>query len=739
MMSERNKQNTADLIVSVESRKGGVGKTTAALCLGRLLQKRGYAVLILDLDVTGTNAADVAGSPFWVKDIHTIRNAAGIVHNSNVVPPPVNLLTLFERGFMAGKGAPSFSLSETDPEGMYVDLTMANLLGSQIYKTDKPKGEGNGGQTNHDKGTTCIERPGILFDDLYSHWLLEFVKHIIGDFVRVAASSGHATTAIILDNSPGYVGIAPAIHGWLTDCGPVSGKFLTVSSLDAQDLHACERAIDALHSLFTSKWETSRLFVDGADHRDGIRVAKHQEAFFMQLATSAKGRHGNDDALAFYRSPKRHRSEAKAAADSGSIYRDHPAKYIAAIVNRVPRAVKSGRLEYDISSVPVQRNGTFGQLLGAGERGQVARDRMVSYDEYIENQFLLQFMQRGRRRSERRFHRLVESLDMAEHELRDQHGGDGNGSARILRLDPEHFEGLKRHLLQTSDVVSRARSAVDDAGLGHLARLIHDEWLPGSIVPCFRSALMGLLRESDIPYFKTMRTDTDSDQASPATHDFIVHLKQRIVMEVRESPMRKPMMADERTVDLLANVLSGLVGLSFTSPMWHDSFQMEIADLFAGVLAVELNHWTSRGKERQSRSSVERFLAQEAVKGTELKEDEMALRHSRFFRHHRAHEEEGSFADFYKACTSAQARLIDFAADAQFLIRLMQFIVKGETEGRELFPFVRGIAEEVIVEKTRSHEDAPQQMAKALMAAEYFREFDGVLARTLSDWGVADA
>ena len=329
-MSDRNKQNTADLIVSVESRKGGVGKTTAALCLGRLLRKREYAVLILDLDVTGTNAADVAGSPFWVKDIHTIRNAAGIAHNSNGVPLPVNLLTLFERGFMVGKGAPPFSLSETDTEGLYVDLTRANLLGSQIYKTDKPRAGGSGVETSHDKRTTCIERPGILFDDLYSHWLLEFVKHIIGDFVRVADSSGHSKTAIILDNSPGYVGIAPAIHEWLTDYGPAIGKFLTVSSLDAQDLRACERAIDALHGLYMAKWATSRLFVDGADRGDGIRVAKHQEAFFMQFATSAKGKHATADpcVLQIF-------AATSVGGEHGSRQRRH--------IQRSPRQVHCGR------------------------------------------------------------------------------------------------------------------------------------------------------------------------------------------------------------------------------------------------------------------------------------------------------------------------------------------------------------------------------------------------------------
>jgi hypothetical protein len=41
------------LLVSVESRKGGVGKTTAALNLARLLlEKRKRAVLFLDIDIT---------------------------------------------------------------------------------------------------------------------------------------------------------------------------------------------------------------------------------------------------------------------------------------------------------------------------------------------------------------------------------------------------------------------------------------------------------------------------------------------------------------------------------------------------------------------------------------------------------------------------------------------------------------------------------------------------------------
>ena len=61
------------LLVSVESRKGGVGKTTAALNLARiLLEKKGYAVLFLDVDITGTNATDALDSPFWRDICHTV-------------------------------------------------------------------------------------------------------------------------------------------------------------------------------------------------------------------------------------------------------------------------------------------------------------------------------------------------------------------------------------------------------------------------------------------------------------------------------------------------------------------------------------------------------------------------------------------------------------------------------------------------------------------------------------------
>lgn len=43
---------------SIESRKGGVGKTTVALNLGAKLLEVGYKVLLLDCDITGTSISE---------------------------------------------------------------------------------------------------------------------------------------------------------------------------------------------------------------------------------------------------------------------------------------------------------------------------------------------------------------------------------------------------------------------------------------------------------------------------------------------------------------------------------------------------------------------------------------------------------------------------------------------------------------------------------------------------------
>jgi hypothetical protein len=361
---------------------------------------------------------------------------------------------------------------------------------------------------------------------------------------------------------------------------------------------------------------------------------------------------------------------------------------------------------------------------------------MIAYDEYIENQFLLQSLRRGRGRSEWRARHLIESLKEAGDELHEETPGGEGDAIRFLQMDPIQFERLHRHLGRADDILNRTRVGLVNAGLGHLARLIQDEWLPGSIVPDFRNAFSALLREGDFPHFEMEPFELDAGPAPHGEYGFVEEFKGKVLMALRESPILEKEMADRRTADMLVGVLSGLAGLARISPLWHSPVKREIAELFAGVLALELTHWHCRGQEGAAKLGIQRFLAQESVKPGEFeKEMEMEV-FRRFFRRHMMTERRSDFADFYRACTCSQARLIDFVADSRFLLQFIRFILESEMKKGDLFPFVRGLAEEVIINKTVSHEEAPSRMAKALQSAEYFRDFDKVLRKILAEWGV---
>lgn len=719
-MKSVNIENRPDLIVSVESRKGGVGKTTAALCLARILLRNGYAVLVLDLDVTGTNAADIAGSPFWSSDLHVVQDSST---SDTVASRPANLITMFDELFMSGKAIPGFAIEKGPPNALQVDLTKVNVLGSQIYSMDKPKGDGN--------GTTSIARPGVLFDDLHTLWLLELVKQFVSSFTRRVTVERSRKVAVVLDNSPGYVGLAPEIHEWLTDLGPICGKFLTITSLDGQDMRACGRAIEVLHDLYTSKWETGRLFEAAMAPGEGVKVHKSQRAFLMRLASAVKEGPEKNDPLAFYRpSPDFQKL--------GEEFRATPSRYIAALANKVPRAIKAGDLSY-VYDIGVDRvPSMLGDLLRGDNTSRKWIGRMVCYDEYLENQFLLQYLQRGERRPKGYLHRLIETLASAEEQLRRACDED---SFNPFGSDGRHLDRLRAGLMHASDIVTRARLAVESAGLGHLSRLIREEWLPGTIVPGFRGALTGLLRETRFPFIEMDRFDPSVESKSEGRREFTEWFKNRLLHD-RLPRVRDAHAEEKRVVEQLAGVLSSLVGLSLASPIWDSPLKEELPSLFAVVLAVELTHWSLRREGRPPGPSIQCFLAQEAIEPREFRGELVGkLMHMSSPLFHRfileREEPEGlGFADFYKACTSAQARLIDAQADAAFIVQLLRFMVNGEIEQGVLFPFVQGIANDVIVAKSVTHRGATGRIAKASRTSEYFAEFDEVLRSILSGWGV---
>jgi len=696
---KNKKASNKNFIISVESRKGGVGKTTAALCMSRLLKQFGYTVLVLDLDVTGTNAADIGESPFWESDLNIVKQKGD----------PINLLTLFEQSFLTGQVIPDFSVNSNLENNMQIELDRVNVIGSQIYKANTEDGNGE----------TCIERPGILFDDLHTVWLLEFIKQIIKKFKHVVPDDPRSRTAIILDNSPGYVGIAPAIHEWLTDNGPQYSKFLTVASLDAQDLSACERAMYALHRLYTTKWQTSCFFAD-LRPENNLDVKKEQEAFFIRLATSSTD--FSNDPLAFYKKKGNH------TEPQGQLFCDDPKKYIGVVINRVPRAVKTGIVSYKFPSSKFRNDSPFYRVLSA-ENKQGWQDCLVSYDEYIENQFLLPFLYRSHSHMQYQKHGLMTRLEAYENVLQSL------DATKVKQNLFEHgnlnFKRLHAILIKSNGAVKNARTTIEDDGFGHLSRLIHEEWMPERIIPDFRNALSRFFRKNDLLYYEIKPNEDYADSTNQEEKHWVRDLMENITMEFGHHYQLE---RKDQIINMFVEALALLVGLSMPSQIRHPSKRNEISSLFSAVLAIELEHFS----ERDEKYSLQRFLAQESVEPMEIRKKFKNFEESKFMHHHMMRKDETGFENFYRACTTAQARLIDIVPDSKFLLSLLRYIVEGEMNEKISFPFVRGIAQDVIINKSVSHEEAESNMSRALRTAEYFGEFELVLKKILRTWGVMD-
>lgn len=208
-------------IYSVESRKGGVGKTTIALNLAKALIDKGQDVLLIDCDITGTPITKAAEhSLFWKDDVWAEYEGQ----------EPMNLIDFYENRFL---------LEDKNGEVLANQLGYKkgriHLIGSDIYGKE---------------GELIID-PRDLMDELHCYWFVEMIKELVDSFCK---KSEQVQKAIILDNSPGYVGIGRSLRGWLAKLGPDRANYVLVSSLDEQDIEATiGSAVDIQHMMDTKQ------------------------------------------------------------------------------------------------------------------------------------------------------------------------------------------------------------------------------------------------------------------------------------------------------------------------------------------------------------------------------------------------------------------------------------------------------------------------------------------------------
>jgi len=90
------KINNEFIVISVESRKGGVGKTSVAMNLARLLaDNEKYEIIFLDFDMSGTEASKfvpvLEKQNVWKDRIHVVKKP-----KLQQKPLELNIVDLFE-------------------------------------------------------------------------------------------------------------------------------------------------------------------------------------------------------------------------------------------------------------------------------------------------------------------------------------------------------------------------------------------------------------------------------------------------------------------------------------------------------------------------------------------------------------------------------------------------------------------------------------------------------------------
>ena len=113
------------IIVSVESRKGGVGKTTVVLNLAKLLRER-YHVLVLDVDITGTSINAIEGISVWRKSVRLLKDKKR---------ESINLLQFFKEQYLLGRYSMNFS-EDGDADSIKIYPDFVNVIGSELYAAD---------------------------------------------------------------------------------------------------------------------------------------------------------------------------------------------------------------------------------------------------------------------------------------------------------------------------------------------------------------------------------------------------------------------------------------------------------------------------------------------------------------------------------------------------------------------------------------------------------------------------
>lgn len=275
------------IVVNVESRKGGVGKTTCALGFANLLVEDGFEVLFLDLDLTGTESASWYDS---VKCNYFFGNHLNLVtkNSSTDKKDAYNLIDMFEE-FIEGNEPDNIAFvnknGNSATNAIMLNPKQVNIFSSNLVRSKTGKNE-------------YRYSPAVLSDEMHSTWFVEMIKVLVNATCRnlpKKENGGVSRLVVVIDNSPGYTALSQALENWITDIGPECGKYLFISTINEQDYKSIFESIDAVHQHYKEKKDASREYKDAISNLSYAPgpMNLRQQQFFTRLATESPSRTNN--------------------------------------------------------------------------------------------------------------------------------------------------------------------------------------------------------------------------------------------------------------------------------------------------------------------------------------------------------------------------------------------------------------------------------------------------------------
>lgn len=427
-------------IYSIESRKGGVGKTTVALNLACILVKKG-PVLLLDCDITGSSIVDPAkNSSFWNEETNVLTYV-----DKDGKTEDLNLIRFFFERYIKGEGnARDIVKQEKLMTGK------VNVIGSFLYGTP------------HDAAVNV----GWLMDELHSYWMVELIQQIVKEFEGLYPDK---TVHIIVDNSPGYTSFNQSLHDYMYEEGPIVSKFLLVSTLDSQDLQANMEAAAEISKSINNRTKAATYYklkendakgeVKDADVETLIETDGVIKGFFFNLIE-------DKEQLELY--SKNYNSE----------------DYLALVLNKIPQSLQDNDTVVAYNEIVENRLDLFLRITGStgGEP-----KNLVYYDEAIVYQYYLKYL-RGRMRNRpvnaAYWNRRLREMSQQAAEI-----ASLPPMAAMSRLNT-YYEGLQTSLNQR--------------GYAQIARQLARTWSPGYAPDMLKANLSSasarrLYNASDIP------------------------------------------------------------------------------------------------------------------------------------------------------------------------------------------------------------------------------------------------